>query len=169
MISAAALASSALALSACGGGGATAAAPLPPTHGQTPTVAVGKTRLGSVLIDSKGRTLYLFKADSGTRSACTGACATAWPPLLTTSKPVAGTGAKASLLGTAPRPNGATQVTYNGHPVYTFVKDQAPGQTNGQGVNAFGAPWFALTSTGNQASTPAPAPANGSSGGGSTY
>jgi predicted lipoprotein with Yx(FWY)xxD motif len=147
---AAVIALSALALAACGG--TSAAAPLPNTNGQVATVGTGSTGLGTVLIDRQGRTLYLFKADSGGQSACTGACALAWPPLLTPGDPTAGSGAKASLLGTITRPGGSEQVTYNGHPLYLFVKDHHPGDTFGQGVTAFGAPWYALTSSGNQVS-----------------
>lgn len=166
LASAAALPVVALAVSACGGGSsATAAAPLPKTNGQTPTIGVGKTSLGNILINSQGRTVYLFKADSGTKSACNGACAAAWPPLQVTGKPVASRGAKASLVGTTTRSNGSKQVTYNGHPVYLFARDQQPGQTNGQGVTAFGAAWFALTPSGTQVSAqPASSPAPSGSG-----
>jgi predicted lipoprotein with Yx(FWY)xxD motif len=139
----------------CGGGGATAATSTGPPKtatGQPATVGVSNTGIGEVLVDSKGLTLYLFKADQGTKSACTGACAAAWPPLLVTGKPAVGTGANASLVGTTTRPEGKTQVTYNGHPLYRFAQDQKAGETNGQGVSAFGAEWFALDSAGNQAS-----------------
>jgi predicted lipoprotein with Yx(FWY)xxD motif len=103
------------------------------------------------LVDSAGRTLYLFKADSRTKSACSGACATAWPPLLVTSKPIGGTGLTASKLGTITRPGGGRkQVSYNGHPLYLFIKDKKPGQTTGQGLTAFGAAWFTVSPAGNQ-------------------
>jgi predicted lipoprotein with Yx(FWY)xxD motif len=160
----------ALAVAACGGGSAaTAAAPLPKTKGHVTTVGVGKTSLGTVLINSEGRTLYLFKADSGSQSACSGACATAWPPLLATGNPTAGTGLSASKLGTITRSGSTQQVTYNGHPLYLFVKDTKPGQTNGQGVTAFGAAWFALTPSGTQASAPAPSSGGGAASGGGGY
>ena len=110
------------------------------------------------MVDSQGRTLYLFKADVGSKSACAGACATAWPPLLSTNKPTAGTGLTASKLATITRSDGTKQVTYNGHPLYLFIKDQKPGQTNGQGVTTFGAAWFAVSAAGNQVSKPAPPP-----------
>jgi predicted lipoprotein with Yx(FWY)xxD motif len=136
----------------CGGGGATAASSAPPktASGQAATVGISTTGIGRILVNSQGRTLYLFKADQGTKSACTGACAGAWPPLLAKGKPTLGTGVNASLIGTAARPEGTTQLTYNGHPLYLFVKDQKAGETNGQGVSAFGASWFALSSAGNQ-------------------
>jgi predicted lipoprotein with Yx(FWY)xxD motif len=145
----------ALAAAACGSsGGGASASPAPPktSTAQPATVGVASTGLGQVLVDSQGRTLYLFQKDSGTTSACTGACAASWPPLRATGQPTVGGGANASLLGTAPRSDGGPQVTYNGHPVYTFTGDHKAGDTNGQGVNAFGGLWFALTSTGNQVS-----------------
>jgi predicted lipoprotein with Yx(FWY)xxD motif len=159
----------ALTVAACGGGGGAAtAAPskTTTTPTQTATARVAKSSLGSILVDSKGQTLYLFKADSATTSACSGACATAWPPLLVTGEPTAGTGLTASKLGTISRSDGKQQVTYNGHPLYTFGKDQKPGDVNGQGVTAFGAAWFALTSSGNQASAPASSSSGGASAGG---
>jgi predicted lipoprotein with Yx(FWY)xxD motif len=131
-------------------------------------VGVSSTGIGQVLVNSQGRTLYLFKADQGTKSACTGACAAAWPPLLVTGKPTVGSGISASLIGTSSRPEGTTQVTYNGHPLYLFAQDQKAGQTNGQGVSAFGAAWFALDSAGNQVSA-APSTSTGSGGGGLGY
>jgi predicted lipoprotein with Yx(FWY)xxD motif len=157
----------ALALAACGGGGNAATAATPKTSsGASATVGVANSSLGSILVDSTGRTLYLFKADVGTNSACSGACATAWPPLLAKGKPTAGTGLTASKLGTITRSGGNRQVTYNGHPLYLFIQDQKPGQTTGQGVTAFGAPWFALTPSGTQASAPASSSGGGASSGG---
>ena len=160
----------ALAVAACGGGGqATAASPPKSSNGASATVGVANSTLGAILVNSTGRTLYLFKADSATKSACTGACASAWPPLLATATPTAGTGLTASKLGTIARSGGNRQVTYNGHPLYLFVKDQKPGQTTGQGVVAFGAAWFALTPAGNQASTPASSSGGGASSVGGGY
>ena len=93
-----------------------------------------------------------------------------WPPLLATGKPTAGTGLTASKLGTITRSGGKQQVTYNGHPLYLFIKDQKAGQTTGQGVTAFGAAWFALTPSGNQASaTASSSGGSASSGGGYGY
>ena len=114
------------------------------------TVRVAKTNLGNVLVNSKGRTLYLFQADQGTTSACSGACAAAWPPVRASGTPKAGKGTQASLLTTSPRSDGKAQVVYNGHPLYTFQGDKKAGDTTGQGVNAFGAQWFALSGTGNE-------------------
>ena len=114
----------ALALATYGGGGAAAATTSPATHASTANVATlhaARTKLGTILVDSHGHTLYLFKADKGKKSACSGACAVAWPPLTVHGKPTAGAGARASLIGTIRRSNGAAQVTYNGHPLYRFV------------------------------------------------
>jgi predicted lipoprotein with Yx(FWY)xxD motif len=116
------------------------------------TVEVRGTRLGKVLVTSQGRTLYLFKKDSRGKSTCTGACAHFWPPLRVSGKPTAGRGVSASKLGTIRRSDGKPQVTYNGHPVYTFLQDTKAGQTNGQGLTAFGASWFALSPAGKQIS-----------------
>jgi predicted lipoprotein with Yx(FWY)xxD motif len=147
----------ALAVAGCGGGssGATASAsPAPPktTSGSSATIGVANTGLGKILVDSQGRTVYMFQKDVGTKSACSGACAAAWPPVRATGKPTAGSGLNVSLVGASPRSDGASQVTYNGHPLYRFVKDQKPGDTTGQGVNAFGGGWFALSAAGTQVS-----------------
>jgi len=159
-----------MAIAACGGGGSAATAATPKTSSGAPaTVGVANSSLGSILVDSSGRTLYLFKADVGTNSACAGACATAWPPLLATDKPTVGTGLTASKLGTITRPGGNRQVTYNGHPLYLFIKDKKPGDVNGQGVTAFGAAWFALSPSGNQTSAPASSSSGGGGSGGGGY
>jgi predicted lipoprotein with Yx(FWY)xxD motif len=154
-----------LALAGCGGGGgASAQAAAPKTaNGQPATVGVADSGLGKILVDSQGRTLYLFQKDSGTTSACTGACASAWPPLRASGQPTVGSGAKASLVGTTTRSDGNPQVTYNGHPLYLYVGDKAPGDTNGQGLTAFGGGWFVLSAVGNQVSG---SPANSGGGGG---
>ena len=83
-------------------------------------------------------------------STCYGACAALWPPLLTKGKPIAGHGVRASLLGTTKRKDGKLEVTYNGHPLYYFVTDRKPGQTTGQAVNQFGAPWWVLSAAGKE-------------------
>jgi predicted lipoprotein with Yx(FWY)xxD motif len=113
-------------------------------------VAVAKTPLGRILVDRKGITLYDFVKDKGQRSTCYGACAALWPPLITKGKPIAGPGVRASLLGTTTRKDGKLEVTYNGHPLYYFVTDRKPGQTTGQGVNQFGAPWWVLSPAGKE-------------------
>jgi predicted lipoprotein with Yx(FWY)xxD motif len=116
----------------------------------TGTVKLAKTPLGRILVDSKGITLYDFVADKGATSVCYGACAALWPPLLTKSKPVAGPGVRASLLGTTKRKDGKLEVTYGGHPLYYFVTDRKPGQTTGQGVDQFGGPWWVLNAAGKE-------------------
>jgi predicted lipoprotein with Yx(FWY)xxD motif len=150
---------SAVVLAACGGGGTATASPPPapskstPTPAQTTPVRVANSRLGRILVDSTGRTLYLFKADSASKSACSGACAAAWPPLLTAGKPAAGAGLSASKLGTITRSGGSRQVTYNGHPLYLFIKDTKPGALTGEGLTAFGAAWLVVSPVGNQISS----------------
>jgi len=148
---------------ACGSSGGNSASPSATRtkSASSTTVAVADSSLGTVLVDSEGRTLYLFGADAGAKSACSGACAVNWPPLISSGAPTAGSGAKSSLIGTSTRSDGKAQVTYNGHPVYLFAGDQKAGDTNGQGVNAFGGSWYALTSAGNQVTAQA-----SSSGGG---
>ena len=111
-------------------------------------VSTAKTSLGRILVNSSGHTLYLFGKDRNGKSACAGMCATFWPPLIAAGKPSAGAGTRASLLGTTRRADGRRQVTYNHHPLYTFVKDKRKGQTNGEGLNAFGAKWYAVSPAG---------------------
>ena len=117
------------------------------------TVRVGTTSLGKILVDAQGRSLYLFERDAGTKSTCSGGCATAWPPLIAHGKPTAGRGAQAAKLGTVKRDDGSLQVTYGDHPLYLFAGDQGRGQVNGQGSTAFGAPWFVLSASGSQIAT----------------
>jgi predicted lipoprotein with Yx(FWY)xxD motif len=117
------------------------------------TVAVRDSKLGKILVDGKGRTLYLFEADKGTNSTCYGACAKAWPPLTTTGKPQAGSGANHALLGTTTRTDHTTEVTYNRHPLYYFVSDTKPGDTTGQGLNSYGAKWYVINPKGNKIDT----------------
>ncbi len=112
------------------------------------TVALHKTGLGAVLVSKSGRTLYLFGRDRNGKSACSGSCAAYWPPLLSQGKATAGPGVKASLLATTRRANGTLQVTYNRHPLYTYVLDKGAGQTTGEGVSAFGAKWYAVSAKG---------------------
>jgi predicted lipoprotein with Yx(FWY)xxD motif len=111
-------------------------------------VSTGPTSLGRILVNSRGHTLYLFSKDKNGKSACTGMCATFWPPLIAAGKPRVAGGANASLLGTTKRDDGRMQVTYNRHPLYTFVKDKQKGQTNGESVNAFGGQWNAISTAG---------------------
>jgi predicted lipoprotein with Yx(FWY)xxD motif len=106
--------------------------------------------LGKVIVNVEGMTMYDFHKDKGTTSSCYGACAEAWPPLLTKGMPTAAGGAESSLLGVTKRKDGTEQVTYNGHPLYGFVEDQKPGETNGNDVDAFGGEWYALMPNGEE-------------------
>jgi predicted lipoprotein with Yx(FWY)xxD motif len=107
-------------------------------------------KLGTILVDGKGRTLYLFVADTKNKSTCTGGCAVAWPPLLSKGTATAGKGADKKLLGTTDRAGGVKEVTYNGHPLYYYVGDSKPGQISGQGLNQFGALWYVVDAKGKQ-------------------
>ncbi len=111
-------------------------------------VSTAHTKLGAILVGPNGHTLYLFEGDHGSTSHCSGACAGGWPPLTTSGSPRAAGGAKASKLGTTTRAGGVKQVTYDGHPLYYFVEDTKAGQTSGEGVTAFGAAWYVLSSSG---------------------
>jgi predicted lipoprotein with Yx(FWY)xxD motif len=115
-----------------------------------PTVQARRMGLGRIVVDSRGLTFYLFKKDTGGKSRCSGSCAVNWPPLLATGSLVAGSGIKGSKLMTTRRSDGKKQVTYNGHPLYRFVGDTQPGETNGEGLTAFGARWFVVSPAGNQ-------------------
>jgi predicted lipoprotein with Yx(FWY)xxD motif len=157
--SAAALLLAAVTLAGCGGSGSVA----PPTtkDGRPATLGVANEGLGKILVNSQGDTLYLFSKDSGTQSTCTGACAVNWPPLRASGTPAVGSGANASMVGTAMRSDGASQVTYDGHPLYLFVQDHKAGDTNGEGLTAFGGRWFAVSPAGNQVSPTTASPAGG--------
>jgi predicted lipoprotein with Yx(FWY)xxD motif len=130
------------------------------------TIATTKGKDGTYLTGSDGRTIYLWVADSGGKSACSGACAQAWPPVEGT--PSAGTGVTASDLGTITRSDGSKQVTYNGHPLYYFVADKSAGQVLGQGSNSFGAKWWLVAPSGTAITVAAVKPSSGSSSGGSS-
>lgn len=157
----------ALALSACGGdngGSSSSGSATTSSDGESApaaSVVVEKTDLGNILADGNDRTLYMFLKDSGSTSECNDACAAAWPPLVVSGTPTAGSGAETSLVGTTTRSDGTSQVTYNGHPVYRYSGDQKPGDTAGEGLDAFGAEWYVLSPAGDQVT--------GASGGGDGY
>jgi predicted lipoprotein with Yx(FWY)xxD motif len=111
-------------------------------------VSTAKTSLGRILVNSRGHTLYLFGKDRNGKSSCSGQCASFWPPLIASGKPTVAGGAKASLIRVIKRADGRRQVTYNHHPLYTFVKDKSKGQTHGEGVSAFGSKWYAVSPSG---------------------
>ena len=143
----------ALAAAGCGtssySGTSGAAAARPAATSATASVATGRTTLGTVLVDGRGRTLYLFEKDKGATSSCYGACASVWPPL-TSAKGVAAGGLPAARLGATKRTDGTTEITYAGHPLYTYAGDAKPGQAHGQGLDQFGAEWYVLAPSGHK-------------------
>ena len=168
---AAGLAALALTVSACGSSGSSSATTsnTPAAGGgsssSAPAAAGGSTvtqrTIGSqqVLTDAQGKTLYWFAIDTSSKSNCSGQCATYWPPAkgpLTAGSGVTGT------LGTITRSDGTTQATYDGHPLYTYVGDSAPGQAKGNGLNLSGGLWYEMTVSG---STPQAGSASASTGG----
>jgi predicted lipoprotein with Yx(FWY)xxD motif len=113
-------------------------------------IAIARSRLGRMLVDARGRTLYLFEKDKGRSSTCYGACASYWPPVTTIGRPRAGLGVHAALLGTTRRKDRKVEVTYAGHPLYYFAGDMKRGDTNGQGLNQFGGGWYVLSPAGRK-------------------
>jgi predicted lipoprotein with Yx(FWY)xxD motif len=145
----------ALAVAGCGGNdddqAAAAASPPKTAGGASATLGVANAAsLGSILVDSQGRTVYLFVKDTRPTSTCSGECAVEWPPVTAKGKPKVGSGVTAREVGTTSRSDGKTQITYNGHPLYLFEGDSAAGDTSGQGISAFGARWYVLSPAGNQ-------------------
>lgn len=149
----------ALVAAGCGSGGSNSESSYQKSRSTTASAEGGKAatvsvatvpKIGQVLVDSEGLTLYDFHKDKGTESACYGACAKAWPPLLTSGAPQPSNGASGSMLGTTKRTDGSVQVTYARHPLYTFVSDTKPGDAKGNDFSAFGAQWYALTPKGTE-------------------
>ena len=132
-------------------------------------VELGTTTLGKALVDNRGRTLYLFAKDKAGRSACNGACAAYWPPLVSSAKPRAATGVRASLLGLSKRTDGKRQVKYAGHPLYTFSLDRRAGETSGQGLTDFGGSWNVVAASGRAVKSTAASGSSGGSDGGYGY
>jgi predicted lipoprotein with Yx(FWY)xxD motif len=165
----------AVVVAGCGGGNdnsgnsnSATVAPAKTVSSNASTVGLAKNdKLGKVLVDANGNTLYLFEKDTKGKSMCSGACATDWPPLTASGKPTAGDGADQAAIGTTMRSDGKSQVTYNGHPVYRYAGDTQPGEANGQGLNAFGAEWYAVGKSGNAVENGDED--SGSSGGGNGY
>jgi len=163
LLLAALAAASATVVAACGTSGGPSAGPYgqapssaPRAHAMTaggPTLTARQTALGTILTTGRGFTVYAFGADRSTRSACFGSCAAAWPPVTATSTDITVAGGAARLLvGQITRPGGQRQLTYAGHPLYTFAGDTSPGATNGQGSDAFGARWDVLLPAGKEVS-----------------
>ena len=154
---------------ACGGGGSSSAPKVTSTPAAAAaatggTVDAASSSLGKILVAKNGMTLYMFASDQNGKSSCSGPCAQYWPPY--TGTPKVGAGLDASLLGTTMRSDGKTQVTYDGHPLYTYAGDSSPGATNGQGQNTFGALWWVVAPNGSVVKTAAAQPATSTSGGG---
>jgi predicted lipoprotein with Yx(FWY)xxD motif len=121
----------------------------------TPTVSLASISgiPEKALVGSNGHTLYLFQADKKGTSACSGACAAAWPPVTVTGTPRAGSGVSQALLGTIKRPDGTVQLTYNGRPLYYFTADTAARTAHVQGIKAFGAEWYVISASGSKIDT----------------
>jgi predicted lipoprotein with Yx(FWY)xxD motif len=136
-----------------GGGNASAASPAASvTAAKAPALAVRKTSLGKVIVDSRGRTLYMFGADTKNVSNCAGACATNWPPAAAPKKVKVGTGLSAKKVRAIKRSDGGRQISYAGHPLYRFAGDSKPGDVKGQGINAFGGIWTVVAPSGKAVS-----------------
>jgi predicted lipoprotein with Yx(FWY)xxD motif len=167
--SAAVLGGVALLLAACSAGGAGSTAPTPGGSPAAFQIGTGSTSAGEALTGPSGDTLYVFTKDTSTTSACTGGCATIWPPLLLPpgERPAEASGLTGTL-GTITRADGSTQITYDGHPLYYYSTDTKPGEANGQGVNGT---WFIAPPSGQLAGagasgSPAPSPSSSSGYGG---
>jgi len=124
-------------------------------------IAVASSKLGRIIVDGRGRTLYLFARDKHGKSACSGSCVTYWPPLIASGKLLAVSGARASLLGTTRRADGRRQVTYRNHPLYRYVGDATKGQITGQGLDLSGGEWWVLSPAGNKIVKSASSTGNG--------
>ena len=135
-----------------------------PSAGVATVKTASVSGLGTILVDGQGRTLYLFQRDTGPASTCNGACIAAWPAVTPHGTPSAAGGVSAGKLAVTKRSDGTTQVTYAGHPLYYYAGDAAAGETNGQGLNAFGAKWYVMGANGSTITTQTTS--GGSSGGG---
>jgi predicted lipoprotein with Yx(FWY)xxD motif len=138
---------------AYGSGGSTTSEPASsaPKVGAAMVSVTSVPKTGQVIVDNKGFTLYDFHKDKGDNSSCYGGCEKAWPPALTEGEPQVGGGAMSSKIGMTERKDGTLQVTYAGHPMYTFSEDKKPGEANGNDTSAFGAQWYALHPNGEEA------------------
>ncbi len=114
-----------------------------------PSLKLAKTSLGTILVDSKGRTLYAFGHDLKNKSRCSGQCASNWPPAKAPAKPTVANGISKSKLKVIKRSDGTHQLSYNGHPLYRFIADSGPGSTNGENITAFGGTWDVVSKSGS--------------------
>jgi predicted lipoprotein with Yx(FWY)xxD motif len=159
----AAVALLAMALTGCGnstsptGSSTSAPASTSAASGSGAVLKTGHTSLGTVLVNGSGYTVYWFAKDHGTASACTGACASAWPPVIGTPQAASGVSLPGKLAAIS-RGGGLLQATYNGHPLYTYAGDSAPGQAGGNDINGFGGLWYAIT-IGGSSTSPTPSAA----------
>ena len=135
---------------AAGASQALAAAPASSTAhaAAAATVSLHSSPYGKILVNSKGDTLYLWAKDKNDKSACSGGCLAVWPFVLISGKPTAGSGVNAKLLGTI-KVKGGNEVTYNKHPLYTYISDVKPGIISGEGNKSFGAPWWVVSTAGD--------------------
>ena len=178
ILGAAGLAALALALSACGSSSSSSSstpATTAPAAGasSTPASSAGGSTVNmttingtAVVTNSSGKTLYWFAPDTSTTSKCTGSCSTYWPPV--TGPVTAGSGVTGTL-GTITRPDGTTQATYDGHPLYTYVGDTAAGQAKGNGLNLSGGLWYEMTVSGAKPAAAGSTSTGGASTGGGGY
>jgi len=155
------------ALAGCGSSKSSSSSSTSTTQMSTATVRTASGSLGTFLVAADGRTVYLFARDRGPHSTCSGACIAGWPAVTTHGKPQASGSANAAMLGVTKRSDGTTQVTYAGHPLYFYAGDGAASDTNGQGVNAFGAKWYVVAPGGTAVTKQASSGSGG--GGGSGY
>jgi predicted lipoprotein with Yx(FWY)xxD motif len=168
-----------LLLAACGGGGSSAYGGSGSTSGSSSgtsqavhtsgKIAVAKTPAGRVLVDPRGRTIYVFAPDTRGHSTCTGSCTTYWPPVPGVDAKRGATAAVSATLGSIKRADGASQLTVNGYPVYTYVGDHARGQANGQGTNLSGGRWWVISPSGTRVTATSSPSAGGSSSGSGGY
>jgi predicted lipoprotein with Yx(FWY)xxD motif len=133
---------------------AAASTPSPAPSPRPVTLSVAGSRYGQIIVDGSGRTLYLFDAEGSAVPKCYGPCATAWPPLLTTTPPVAGPDLSQALIATVKRTDGSTQVAYNGHLLYYYVGDRSAGDIKCQAAVEYGGGWYVVDAHGNKISTP---------------
>ena len=178
------LAAAVIGLAACGSSASTSTSSTPAA---TPAASAGtssspastsgsmiksaKTKLGTILVNSQGFAIYMFGPDTATKSMCTGSCATYWPPVRGPVTALPGSNLRPKLLGTIKRPDGTTQATYDGHPLYTYVADKKAGVATGQGTNLSGGKWYVLapsgrivTASAGGAAAPASSPSTSSGG-----
>jgi predicted lipoprotein with Yx(FWY)xxD motif len=147
---------------------ATAASSTTAAKAKPPTLKLRNTSLGKILVDAKGRTLYAFGHDKKDKSRCSGQCAANWPPASSPKKPTVAKGITKSKLKVIKRGDGTKQLSYNGHPLYRYVGDGKPGDTNGENITAFGGIWDVLSKAGKRI-TKAPSSSSGGGGGGGGY